>query len=65
LVRNGEDFWLYGGHHTLWNVFREMFFQVVTDFNVGDFRKLTFDEVEMFYEAGRDALKAATKPTKG
>jgi len=64
LVRHGDDVHL-GRDHTFWNVFSEMFFQVLADFNVGDFRLLTYDEIEMFYNAGRNALREATKPIKG
>ena len=66
LVRSGKDVVLSGGRHTFYNVFREMFLQVLLEYNgLGDFRDLTFDEVEMFYEAIRPSLREATKPQKG
>jgi len=63
LVRNGHDAHLGPERHTWFNVYREMFLQVVHDYNgIGDFRDLEYYEIEFFYEAMRASLRDATKP---
>lgn len=43
-------------------VYTEMFLQVMLEYNsLGDFRRLTYDEVKFFYEAIRPSLRRATK----
>lgn len=51
------------GYHTRVNVYSEMLLQVVRDYpGIGDFRLLTEDEIEFFYDALRPELRKATKP---
>jgi hypothetical protein len=65
-VRHGEDVILPNGKHTFVNVYREMFVQVMLDYaSLGNFRDLTYDEVEFFYEALRPSLRKMTKPDRG
>jgi len=65
LVRSGKDVILDGGRHTFFNVYREMLLQVLMDYTgLGNWRDLTYDEVEFFYEALRPSLRRATKPEK-
>ena len=61
-MRNGEDVRLPNGRHTFLNVYKEMFIQVMLDYpSLGDFRKLTYDEILFFYEGIRPSLRKATK----
>jgi len=68
LVRNGADVRLDVDRegfskHTFFNVYHEMFLQVVSDVRgIGDFRELSYDEVEYFYDTLRPSLREATKP---
>jgi hypothetical protein len=64
-VRDGEDRRLYGGKHTRIAVYSEMLLNVLASYSLGiDYRTMTENEIEFFYDGLRSELKEATKPTK-
>ncbi len=71
LVREGVSCWLprdldTGREvHTLPTVMSEMVLQVCSDYpGIPDYRTLTFEQIEWFYNGLRESLKEATKPRK-
>lgn len=51
--------------HTLPTVMGEMILQICSDYpGIPDYRTMTLDQIEWFYNGLRESLKAATKPRK-
>jgi len=62
LVRNGTDVKLPSGRHLRFAVYQEMLLQVVRMYpGIGDWRLLTAQEIEFFYDALRPELRKATR----
>jgi len=58
LVRNGEDWRAPDGAHVAPFVYKEMFTQVILDFQgLGDIRTLKDYEIRFLYESQREKLK--------
>ncbi len=55
--------WHVGRQHTMVSVFREMYFQVISDYpSLPDPSCMTFARVAWYYQGLRGSLKSATKP---
>lgn len=64
LIRGGKEVRLKEDQHNWIAVHLEMLLQVVRDYaGIGDWRKLTSDEIEFFYNGLREEIKRGTKPT--
>ena len=65
LVRNGCDETLPKGSHTFYNVYTEMFLQILRDYpSLPDVRTLKAHEIRFFYNGLRGELKEHTKAKK-
>lgn len=61
---HGADGYLPKNTHTRVAVYTTMFFQIIRDYNIPDYRKLSGHEIRFFYDGIRAELKEATKPQR-
>lgn len=64
LIRDGADYQIPNAHN-FFNVFTEMFLQVIRDYNcIKDYRKIKISDIVYLYDGLRAELKEITKPRK-